>query len=143
MCHDYVIVDVDARGAFKSEGDIQIFGEVDAGDGYDVIEWAARQAWSNGAVGMHGASWLAMAQWNIAATNPPHLKAINPWNGQSDLIEHGTFFSMMVIYLMNFIVLSFMLILASRYVTFDSFSKELLAGAMDFSDWVLRLVRAK
>jgi len=65
------------------------------------------------------------------------------WNGQNDLIEHGTFFSMMVIYLMNFIVLSFMLILASRDVTFNSLGKELLAGAMDFSDWVLRLVRAK
>jgi hypothetical protein len=65
------------------------------------------------------------------------------WNGQSDLIEHGTFFSMMVIYLMNFLVLSFMLILASRDVTFVSFGKELLAGAMDFSDWVMRLVGAK
>ena len=65
------------------------------------------------------------------------------WNGQSDLIEHGTFFSMMVIYLLNFLVLSLMLILASRDVTFVSFGKELLAGAMDFSDWVLRLIGAK
>jgi hypothetical protein len=65
------------------------------------------------------------------------------WNGQSDLIEHGTFFSMMVIYLMNFLVLSLMLIVASRDVTFASFGKELLAGAMDLSDWLLRLVRVK
>ena len=65
------------------------------------------------------------------------------WNGQTDLIEHGTFFSMMVIYLMNFLVLSFMLILASRDVTFISFGKELLAGAMDFSDGLLKLVRLK
>jgi hypothetical protein len=47
---------------------------------------------------------------------------------------------MMVIYLMNFLVLSVMLILASRDVSFVSFGKELLAGAIDFSDGVLRLV---
>jgi hypothetical protein len=65
------------------------------------------------------------------------------WNGQTDLIEHGTFFSMMVIYLMNFLVLSLMLIVASRDVTFVYFGKELLAGAIDFSDGVVRLFSAK
>lgn len=89
ICHDYAIVNVDVRGAFKSGGDLQVFGQVDAGDGYDVIEWIAEQPWSNGAVGMHGASWLSIAQWNIAATNPPHLKAISPWNGQSDLYRNS------------------------------------------------------
>lgn len=89
VCHGYAIVDVDVRGAYKSEGKVQIFGMVDAADGYDVIEWIARQSWSNGNVGMHGASWLAIAQWNIAATQPPHLKAIAPWNGQSDLFRNS------------------------------------------------------
>jgi hypothetical protein len=65
------------------------------------------------------------------------------WNGQSDLIEHGTFFSMIVIYLMNFLVLSVMLILASRDVTFASFGNELLAGAIDFSDGALKLAGLK
>src|SRR6202011_5895537 len=65
------------------------------------------------------------------------------WNGQTDLVEHGTFFSMMVIYLMNFLGLSLMLILSSRDVTFYSFGAELLQGAMDFSDAILRLVRVK
>jgi hypothetical protein len=65
------------------------------------------------------------------------------WKGQTDLIEHGTFFSMMVIYLINFSVLSLMLILASREVTFASFSNELLQGAADFSDGCLRLVKLK
>lgn len=89
VCEGYAIVNVDVRGAYNSEGKIQVFGSVDAGDGYDVIEWIAAQDWSNGNVGMHGASWLAMAQWNIAATNPPHLKAISPWNGQSDLYRNS------------------------------------------------------
>ena len=65
------------------------------------------------------------------------------WNGQTDLVEHGTFFSMMVIYLMNFLGLSLMFILSSRDVTFYSFGTELLQGAMDFSDAVLHLVHLK
>jgi hypothetical protein len=65
------------------------------------------------------------------------------WRGQTDLIEHGTFFSMMVIYLINFSVLSVLLILSSREVTFASFGSELLQGAADFSDGCLRLVNLK
>jgi len=65
------------------------------------------------------------------------------WKGQTDLIEHGTFFSMMVIYLINFLVLSLMLIVAGRDVTFFSFGRELLEGAMEFSDQLLRLARLK
>jgi hypothetical protein len=65
------------------------------------------------------------------------------WNGQTDLIEHGTFFSMMLIYLVNFVILSLMLIMASRNVTFHSFGSELLQGAMDFSDVTLRAARLK
>lgn len=65
------------------------------------------------------------------------------WKGQTDLIEHGTFFSMMVIYLINFTVLSLMLIVACRDVTFLSFGQELLEGAMEFSGWVLHVVHVK
>ena len=65
------------------------------------------------------------------------------WQGQTDLIEHGTFFSMMVIYLINFAVLSIMLIVACRDVTFAYFGKELLEGAIEFSDGLLRLVHFK
>jgi hypothetical protein len=65
------------------------------------------------------------------------------WEGQTDLVEHGTFFSMMVIYLANFTVLSIMLIVASRDVTFAYFGRELLQGAMDFSDRTLRLLHLK
>ncbi|MFZ7113578.1 MAG: CocE/NonD family hydrolase [Desulfatiglandales bacterium] len=87
-CNGYAVVNPDSRGAFNSEGDIHYWGMVDAADGYDVIEWVAKQEWSNGKVGMHGTSWLAIAQWFIAATQPPHLAAIAPWNGLSDLFRH-------------------------------------------------------
>ncbi|MBV9671841.1 MAG: hypothetical protein JO076_03335 [Verrucomicrobia bacterium] len=62
------------------------------------------------------------------------------WHGQTDLIEHGTFFSMIVIYCMNFLVLSLLLLLACHDVTPRSFGAELLRGAIEFSDWALRLM---
>ena len=89
VCNGYVVVNPDVRGAYKSEGKVHSFGSVDAADGYDVIEWIATQTWSNGNVGMHGASWLSIAEWFVASTRPPHLKAIAPWNGQSDLYRNS------------------------------------------------------
>lgn len=83
--HGYAIVNVDSRGAFASEGDIYFWGSQDAQDGYDFIEWLATQSWCNGKIGMTGNSWLAIAQWFIASLNPPHLAAIAPWEGVTDL----------------------------------------------------------
>lgn len=88
-CRGYAVVNPDARGAFKSGGKLHFWGSVDAGDGYDVIEWIAKQSWSNGKVGMHGTSWLSIAQWFIAATKPPHLAAIAPWNGFNDMYRNS------------------------------------------------------
>jgi len=84
----YAVVNVDTRGAFNSEGDIHFWGPVDARDGYEVIEWIASLPWCNGNVGMCGNSWLAISQWFIAAENPPHLRAIAPWEGLNDLYRH-------------------------------------------------------
>lgn len=86
--HGYAVINVDARGAFQSQGDICFWGHQDAQDGFDVIEWAAVQPWSNGKVGMTGNSWLAIAQWFIAAEQPPHLAAIAPWEGWTDLYRY-------------------------------------------------------
>ncbi|MFC1891297.1 CocE/NonD family hydrolase, partial [Thermodesulfobacteriota bacterium] len=78
---------VDVRGFGKSEGEIgsiRKWNEAEVLDYYDTIEWAGKQAWSNGNVGLHGVSYLAIAQYYAASLNPPHLKAINPWEGVSD-----------------------------------------------------------
>jgi predicted acyl esterase len=84
-CHQgYAVVNPDVRGAFSSNGDIHFWGSQEGQDGCDVIEWVAAQEWSNGKVGMSGNSWLAMAQWFIAAERPSHLAAIAPWEGLSD-----------------------------------------------------------
>lgn len=53
--------------------------------------------------------------------------------GQSDLHYGGTFFSLTVIYLMNLLVLSVLLIVATPYVSFASFGRELLRQAQAFA----------
>jgi predicted acyl esterase len=81
----YAIINVDSRGAFDSEGQMAIMGSQEAQDGYDVIEWIAKQPWCNGAVGMGGNSHLAIIMWFVAALNPPSLKCIAPFEGCGDL----------------------------------------------------------
>ena len=49
-----------------------------AKDGYDTIEWAAQQPWSNGAVGSFGLSYPGAVQWLAAVERPPSLKAMVP-----------------------------------------------------------------
>jgi uncharacterized protein len=83
--HGYAVVNPDPRGVFMSEGDIHDWGTQEANDCYDLIEWAGRQEWCNGKVGMSGNSWLAMTQWYVAALHPPRLAAIAPWEGVADL----------------------------------------------------------
>jgi len=92
VSHGYAVVNPDPRGAGKSQGDIYGWGSVDGQDGYDVIEWVAKQPWSSGKVALHGTSWLAIAQWFIAQTKPPHLSAIAPWNGMSDVYRQNLMF---------------------------------------------------
>ncbi len=87
----YVVVNPDTRGAYSSEGNINYWGRQYAEDGYDIVEWIAKQNWSNEKVGMSGNSWLTVSQWFIAAEQPPHLAAIAPWEGFSDHYrESGT-----------------------------------------------------
>ena len=73
----YTYVAVDTRGRGNSGGKFQPF-EGDGVDGYDVIEWVARQPWSNGKVAMMGGSYLGFVQWATAANRPPHLVTITP-----------------------------------------------------------------
>ena len=59
---------------------------------------------------------------------------------QTDLSDQGTFFSLVVIYLMNLLLLSVMLILASRQITFAGFGADLLTNLSNFSQWVVDLL---
>lgn len=87
----YAVIMADARGAWGSEGKVTLMGPDEAEGCYDLVEWAGEQDWSNGRVGLAGVSWYAAIQWAVAALAPPHLAAINPWEGFSDnYYEVGT-----------------------------------------------------
>lgn len=80
----YAVCNPDPRGIAHSEGDITMIGSQEAEDCHDLIEWIARQDWSNGRTALTGTSYLAFSQWFAAATQPPHLTCINPNEGLSD-----------------------------------------------------------
>ena len=92
VMQDYVVVIVDQRGGFKSGGKPPD-GNQQGDDLYNLIEWAARQEWSTGNVGMIGVSALAMNQYRAASHVPPapHLKAIIPWEGLVDRYRESSF----------------------------------------------------
>ena len=75
----YVFAQVLVRGRGRSGGSKSDNLGLQVGrDGYDVVEWIARQPWSNGQVVMYGGSYVGMTQWRTAAQAPPHLAAIAP-----------------------------------------------------------------
>jgi len=75
----YVVVLQDLRGRGDSEGTGDYFhtaNQKEGLDGYDTIEWAAAQDWSNGRVGMVGASHGGIVQNMASLYRPPHLAAL-------------------------------------------------------------------
>jgi predicted acyl esterase len=81
----YVHVNADVRGTGRSGGVNCIVCTREQRDVYELVEWAGRQSWSNGNVGMMGGSYLAFLQLLGAALKPPSLKAIVPRVAYSDL----------------------------------------------------------
>jgi predicted acyl esterase len=86
----YAWVIQDQRGRFDSEGIYQPH-EVEMNDGYDTVEWVAQQPWSNGKVGMTGASALGIAANLAAAAAPPHLAAAYVVVAPHSLFYEGRF----------------------------------------------------
>lgn len=83
--HGYAMIFANPRGTWNTPGKYTLLSQQEAEDYHDLVEWAGTQEWSSGKVGTTGVSYLAFSQWNMAATQPPHLAAINPWEGLSDL----------------------------------------------------------
>lgn len=73
----FAVVTQDVRGRHGSGG---VFGSIaqEGPDGNDTLNWIARQPWSNGRVGMAGASYVGMVQWWAAVQKNPHLVTIFP-----------------------------------------------------------------
>jgi uncharacterized protein len=90
----YAVVGQNVRGAYASEGELAPFRDDGSGahqDGYDTVEWAAAQPWSNGNVGMVDGSYSGFTQYLIAPTRPPHLRALSPREGGGDLYRDWVF----------------------------------------------------
>ena len=84
----YVFLFQDVRGRHESEGEWDpMRNEME--DGYDTIEWAAGQPWSNGKVGMQGGSYLGGVQWKAAKLVPPHLVTIFPNVADTSAYHHA------------------------------------------------------
>ena len=77
VARGYALVIQDVRGRYASGGEFDPYRN-EGRDGYDTIEWAAAQPWSNGVVGTFGLSYPGAVQWLAAVEDPPHLKAMVP-----------------------------------------------------------------
>lgn len=71
----FVFISSDVRGRGDSDGYFLPYSG-EGQDGYDVIEWAARQPWSDGNVGTIGGSYSGRIQWYAAILAPPSLKSM-------------------------------------------------------------------
>ncbi len=93
----YAVVIQDVRGRYRSEGTFSFLSQ-EAPDGYDTIEWVARQPWCDGKVGTLGLSYAGWTQLTAAALAPPHLAAM--WvdeagaNAYTSTVRHNGAFEM-------------------------------------------------
>ena len=72
-----MLVSQDLRGRYESEGTFHAFPN-EAQDGHDTCAWICAQPWSNGRIGMFGASYVGLTQWQAALGSAPGLQAIVP-----------------------------------------------------------------
>ena len=87
----YAHVIVDVRGCNDSEGVYDLFGAQEQQDLYDIIEWVAGQPWCDGSIGMSGVSYMGRTQLFAAEQQPPHLKAIFPYDASCDFYRDACF----------------------------------------------------
>ena len=81
----YAVAMFNVRGTGPSEGCFEFFGPNEQKDQAILVEWIARQYWSNGRVGMMGLSYHGTTPWEAAINNPPSLKTIVVAGMVSDL----------------------------------------------------------
>jgi predicted acyl esterase len=80
----YAHVIVNARGTGVSEGEYAHYSPREVQDVVEVIAWIAEQDWCDGNVGMFGVSYFAVCAKQVAAQNPPALKAVFAPYGYTD-----------------------------------------------------------
>ena len=122
----YVGLTQDTRGTGRSQGTFHPIVQEQA-DGYDSVEWAAAQPWSNGKVGMLGTQYFGVTQWQAALTAPPHLVAISPGQTATDYHDHWT-------YVNGVFDLWFAQSWILNYLAPDTHQRQLVAGGMSPAD---------
>jgi predicted acyl esterase len=89
----YAVITIDIPGVWHAQSPARYLSPEEAEAFADAVQWAGVQPWSTGRVGLSGVSYLTSMQWRVAELNPPHLAAINPWEGWSDtyreVVRHG------------------------------------------------------
>ena len=135
----YVVVMQDCRGCFKSEGNVN-FLLPEAEDGYDTMQWIARQSWSNGKTGTWGTSWCGWTQTAAAALGPEQLAVMIPnmsgSNAHSSTVRHGGAMEL------RFIAWAFWHSAGNTQAELKSdphIDTALNFGANTFSDWLQRM----
>lgn len=83
----YTQVVVDARGTGFSQGVWDVLGPREQQDSVEIVDWASKQSWSDGAVGMAGVSYSGINSVQAAGHRPPALKAIFPVEPGNDLLR--------------------------------------------------------
>src|SRR5436190_14290377 len=86
VAQGYAVVYQDCRGRHGSEGEDRVYAD-DAADGFDTLDWIARQPWSNQRVGMSGSSAGATTTFAAAATRHPSLRAFFAQAGGSSIYD--------------------------------------------------------
>ena len=83
----YTQVVVDVRGTGFSQGTWDLFQQREQQDSVEIIDWASKQEWSTGAIGLAGASYAGINQVQAASKNPKALKAIFAVNPGNDVVH--------------------------------------------------------
>jgi putative CocE/NonD family hydrolase len=91
LADGFAVLGVSVRGSGCSGGTFDLFERRWATDGYQVVEWAAGQPWSDGKVAMFGLSMPAILSWAVAELRPPHLVAISPESTIADVYRDVAF----------------------------------------------------
>jgi len=131
----YAVVLQDVRGRYRSEGTFSFLTQ-EPEDGYDTVEWMARQPWCNGKVGTLGLSYAGWTQVTAAALNPPHLAAM--WvdeagsNARTSTVRHNGAFEM------RFLCWAFWQGAKSREAKADP-ALERALGSVNVRDWLTRM----
>ena len=72
----YAVVSADVRGTGNSEGCMNMMGDLERKDTYELVEWIAAQGWSDGHVGMQGVSYVGTTPHEALIEAPPHLDTV-------------------------------------------------------------------